>query len=66
MYINFQQNRVSSSVKTVHINLFAKNLKCINLPLSIVILEKSFISDIHHRILQHRVDTDTDTDKSLF
>ena len=24
MYINFQQNRVSRSVKTVHINLFAK------------------------------------------
>ena len=24
MYINFQQNRVSTSVKTVHINLFAK------------------------------------------
>ena len=27
MYINFQQNRFSRSVKTVHINLFAKNLK---------------------------------------
>ena len=27
MYINFQQNRVSTSVKTVHINLFAKNCK---------------------------------------
>ena len=25
MYINFQQNRVSKSVKTVHTNLFAKN-----------------------------------------
>ena len=27
MYINFQQNQVSRSVKTVHINLFAKNRK---------------------------------------
>ena len=27
MYINFQQNRVSRSVKTVHTNLFAKNCK---------------------------------------
>ena len=27
MYINFQLNRVSRSVKTVHINLFAKNCK---------------------------------------
>ena len=25
MYINFQQNRVSKSVKTVRINLFAKS-----------------------------------------
>ena len=27
MYINFQQNRVSRSVKTAHTNLFAKNCK---------------------------------------
>ena len=27
MYINFQQNRVSRSVKTVHTNLFAKICK---------------------------------------
>ena len=27
MYINFQQNRVSRSVKTVHTNLFVKNCK---------------------------------------
>ena len=25
MYINFQQNRVGKSVKTVHTNIFAKN-----------------------------------------
>ena len=27
MYINFQQNRVCRSVKTVHTNIFAKNGK---------------------------------------
>ena len=27
LYINFQQNRVSGSVKTMHTNLFAKNCK---------------------------------------
>ena len=27
LHINFQQNRVSRSVKTVHTNLFAKNCK---------------------------------------
>ena len=27
MYINFQQKRVSRSVKTVHTNLFAKKLR---------------------------------------
>ena len=27
MNINFQQNRVSRSVKTVHTNIFAKNRK---------------------------------------
>ena len=31
MHINFQQNRVSRSVKTVHTNLFAKIANCINL-----------------------------------
>ena len=27
LYINFQQNRVSRSIKTVHTNLFAKQLQ---------------------------------------
>ena len=27
MYINFQQNQVSRSLKTVHINIFANNRK---------------------------------------
>ena len=37
MYVNFQQNRVNRSVKTVHTNLFAKNANCINLQLAITI-----------------------------
>ena len=50
MYINFQQNRVSRSVKTVHINLFAKKISSyINLQLPIVIFEKSSYSKMHHR-----------------
>ena len=32
---NFQQNRVSRSVKTVHTNLFARFLICINLQIAI-------------------------------
>ena len=35
LHINFQQNRVSRSVKTVHTNLFAKIANCINLQLAI-------------------------------
>ena len=40
MYINFQQNWVSRSVKTVHTNLFAKIANCINLQLAIRIFLK--------------------------
>ena len=36
MYIDFQQNRVCRSVKTVHTNLFAQYRKFINLQLPIV------------------------------
>ena len=35
MYINFQQNQDSRSVKTVHTNLFAIIINCINLQLAI-------------------------------
>ena len=35
MYTNFQQNRVSRSVKTVHTNLLQKFANCINLQLAI-------------------------------
>ena len=48
MYINFQQNQVCRSVKTVHTNLFAKIASCINLHLPIVI-KKKIISDMRHR-----------------
>ena len=34
MYINFQQNQASRSVKTVHTNLFENNHKFINLQLT--------------------------------
>ena len=51
MYINFYQNWVSSSVKTVHTNLFApKKSCCLNLQLPIVILKNAIMSDMHHRI----------------
>ena len=42
MSINFQQNRVSRSVKSVRTNTFAKKIaSCINLQLSIVFFKKS-------------------------
>ena len=47
MYINFQQNRVSRSVKTVHTDLFARNSK-LHLQLPIIIFKKSIVLDIHH------------------
>ena len=39
MYVNFQQNRVTRSVLTVHTNLFTKFTSCINLQLPIVIFK---------------------------
>ena len=50
MYINFQQNRSSKSVKTVKTNVFAKIASCINLQLPIIILKKMIISNMHHRV----------------
>ena len=47
---NFQQNWVSRSVKTVHTNVFAKIVSCIDLQIPIVFSNKSIISDKHHRI----------------
>ena len=48
MYINFLQNRVCRSVKTVRTNLFDNMANCINLQLPIVILKKKIILDMHH------------------
>ena len=48
MHINFQQNWVSRSVKTVHTNLFAQYRKCINLQLPIEILKRINFLDMHH------------------
>ena len=49
MYNNFQQNRISRSVKTVHTNLFAKNCKLYKFAITNCNFEKinSFI-DMHH------------------
>ena len=49
MYINFQQNWVSRSVKTVHINLFAKNRKLHKFATTNSNFFKSIVSDMHHR-----------------
>ena len=35
MYINFQQNQVSRSVKTAHTNIFARNCKFMQLAIGI-------------------------------
>ena len=43
MYINFQQNRVSRSVKTVHTNLFAKKYQ-----FAVRISKESRDSDMHY------------------
>ena len=50
MYINFQQNRVSSSVKTVHTNLFANNRKLHKFATCNTNFEKSIFSDMNHLI----------------
>ena len=53
LYINFQQNRVSRSVKTVHTSLFAN---CINLQLAIRISKKSRLSDMHYPLTDIQAD----------
>ena len=49
-YFNFQQNWVSRSVKTVHTNVLAKIISCIDLQIPIVFSKKSIISDNRHGI----------------
>ena len=48
MHINFQQNRVSRSVKTVYTNLFAKNCKLHKFATTNSNFEKSIFLDMHH------------------
>ena len=49
-YINFQQNQVSRTVKTVHTNLFANNSKLHKFATYNSNLEKSLLSDMGHLI----------------
>ena len=53
-YINFQQNRVSRSVKTVHTNLFAKNCKLHKFATCNSNFEKSRLSDMHYPLTDIR------------
>ena len=50
MYINFQQNRVSRSLKSVHTNLFEKNCKLHKFATTNSNFAKLIISDMNHRI----------------
>ena len=50
MYINFQQTRVSRSVQTVHINIFANNRNLHKFATTNSIFEKNNYLEIHHRI----------------
>ena len=52
LYINFQQNRVSRSVKTVHTNLFANNRKLHKFATCNLNFGKSLLSDMNYRISQ--------------
>ena len=49
MYINFQQNRVSRSVKTVHTILFAKNRKLHKFAATNSNFEKNLLNMYHHK-----------------
>ena len=51
MYINFQQNRASRSVETVHINLFEKYCNLHIFATCKSNFEKSLLSDMNHLIL---------------
>ena len=48
MYISFQQNRVSRSVKTVHTSIFAKICKLHKFATCNKNFEKALLSDMHH------------------
>ena len=47
MYVNFQERRVSTSVKTAHTNIFAKKGKLHKFAINNSDFEKSNISDMY-------------------
>ena len=49
IYINFQQNWVSESFKTVRTNIFAKNCKLYKFATTNSMYKKSTLLDMHHR-----------------
>ena len=54
--INFQQVRVSRSVKTMHTNIFANNRKLHKLATCNTNFEKSLLSDMKHLISHNLAD----------
>ena len=48
MYVNFQQNWVSRSFKTVRTNIFANNRKLYKFAICNLSFEKSLLSDMNH------------------
>ena len=49
MYIKFQQNRISRSLKTVHTHIYLQMIaSCINLQPPIIILKNLIFLDMHH------------------
>ena len=54
MHINFQQNEISRSVKTVHTNLFAKKCKLHKFGTCNLNLEKSRVLNMHDPIIDIR------------
>ena len=50
MYINFKQTRVSRSVQTVHINIFASNRNLHKFATTVSNFENNDYLDMHHRI----------------
>ena len=56
MHINFQQNRVCRSVKTVHTNLFAKKCKLHKFATCNWNFEKSRLLDMHYPLTDIQTD----------
>ena len=48
MYINFQQNQISRSVKTMNTTLFSNNRKLHNFVTCNLNIETKFLSDTHN------------------